>query len=137
MNKKTEALLRMKMLDLSENVIKDFEEEGRVYYSERINPTFDGILYWLDNKETWQKFVSDFEKEYNALVYHAQLSHLVFGDCLSLLFVSNYPEEWDVDKKDLENSLPFVYVWNMTDTELSEFGTIGLKPKNGGVTRIA
>lgn len=137
MNKKTEALLRMKMLGLSENVIKDFEEEGRVYYSERINPTFDGILYWLDNKETWQKFVSDFEKEYNALVYHAQLSHLVFGDCLSLLFVSNYPEEWDVDKKDLENSLPFVYVWNMTDTELSEFGTIGLKPKNGGVTRIA
>ena len=133
---KKEALKRMKALALSKNVIEDFKNNDTVYYSERQNNVFDGILYWVDNDKRYTEEIKKFEAEHDHLVYHAQLTHTQFGDLLSLLFVSTAPDDWEGDLDEIKNDKQtFAYVINMDDPYASEFGTIGIKAKNGGVSR--
>lgn len=134
---KAEALQRMKMLQLMPQVIKDFEKNNKVYYSERQNRIFNAILYWLDNEKEYVDLVNKFEKEHNCLVYHCQLTHMEFEDSLSLLYVSDSEEEWEQDKKDLREGYAFVYAASLDCDSDSEFGTIGIKPSQGGVLRTA
>ena len=56
---KQEAIARLKMLKVMPNVVKDFEKNGRVYYSERQNKFFNAILYWLDNNEKYVEIVKE------------------------------------------------------------------------------
>lgn len=132
---KTEALERMKTLKIMGNVCNDFRQSGRVYYSERQNAIFDGVLYWLDNEEEYIKIKNDFEKEYGALVYHAQLTHTNLGDLLAFLYVSKTKREWKDDNALLKQGEAYAYVYNLSDPYSSEIGLIGVAPKNGGVTR--
>ena len=130
--KKLEAIKRMKMMQLLPNIIEEFEKENVIHYSE-----WRGILYWLSNKPKWLEYIQKFEEKYNALVYHAEFSQTEFGDCLSLLYVSDYKDEWRMDVAALKQRYPVVYVWNIDDDIYSEFGTISLVPMNGGVKRTA
>lgn len=132
---KAEALKRMRMLNLMPNVIKDFEKKNKVYYSERQNAFFNAILYWVDNEKEYVDLVGKFEKEHNCLVYHCQLTHMEFGDLLSLLYVSENEEEWEQDTNDIREGYAFAYVANLDCDSDSEFGTIGIKPSQGGVLR--
>ena len=134
---KAEALHRMRMLQLMPNVIKDFEKKNKVYYSERQNNIFNAILYWVDNEKKYVDLVNEFEKKHNALVYHCQLTHMEFGDCLSLLYVSQNEEEWEQDTNDIREGYSFAYVANLDYPHDNEFGTIGIKPSQGGVLRTA
>ena len=129
-----EALKRMAILKLLPNVIEDFKN-GVVYYSERQNALFDGVLYWVSNNEEYEKILADFEKKHEALVYHAQLLHTSFGDMLTLLYVSKDPNEWQQDQEDLKDGVLFAYVANLDGGDYSEFGSVGIVPKNGGVSR--
>lgn len=134
---KEEALKRMRMLHLLPNVIKDFEKKNKVYYSERQNKIFNAILYWVDNEKKYVDVVNEFEKKHNCLVYHCQLTHMEFGDCLSLLYVSEDENEWSQDIKDIREGYAFAYVANLDEPSYSEFGTIGIRPSQGGVLRTA
>jgi len=127
---KAEAIKRMKIMKLLPNIIDEFEKDEVVHYSENI-----GILYWISNEPEWDEYIREFEIKRNALVYHAELSYLEFGTCLSLFYVSSYKEEWARDKKDLENGYACCYVWNIDDDMCSEFGSITFRPMNGGVKR--
>lgn len=132
---KQECIARMEMLHIMPKVIGDFKRSGKIYYSERQNSFFNATLYWLKNEPEYAKVVKDFEEEYGAMVYHAQLTHLTFGDCLSLLYVSKNEEEWEYDKNNLKENSAMAYVKNLTDDDCSEFGYIGIKSSLGGVTR--
>lgn len=134
--KKAEAIRRMKALKLSSNIIKEFEKDHILYYSEDLKGPFKGILYWVDNEPRFRQIINTFELEHNALVYHAHLAHTEFGDLLSLLFVSDYPEEWELDNADIQEGFPLAYVYNISE-EFGEFGSIQIKPVNGGITRLA
>ena len=125
---KQEALERMKLLNLSKNIIKEFDKEGIVNLSEN-----GGILYWLDSDQ--QAIVDEFEKEYDALVYHVIHDFTEFGELYSLLYVSKYEEEWEDDKDDIKNGIALVYVKNMDEDLFSEFGSIGIRSQFGGVVR--
>lgn len=136
---KQEALKRMKLLKLHSNVINEFKKEDVVYYSERQNAIFDGILYWVSNKPEYVEIIKEFETRHNALVYHAQFTRTTFGDCLTLLYVSQYDEEWEMDEHDLSQTEIMhtcAYVVNLDDHDCSEFGYVGLVRKNGGVSRV-
>lgn len=124
-----EALERMEMLHLNEDAIKDFKENGKVWKSE----TNMGILYWLNDEE--KQMVKEFEEETEGLVYH--LIHNRYeeiGDCYSIFYVSKYEEEWEMDRYDIAEYYPFVYVKNVDDWN-SEFGHIGIRPVNSGLVR--
>lgn len=131
------AIERMTILKLMPNVIKDFKK-GILYYSERQNEFFDGILYWVSNKPKFEQVIKDFEKDYGYLVYHAQLMHTYFGNLLTLLFVSGYENEWEEEKEGLKKgeARSCVITFDHEDSYLDrEFGSCGIKPKNGGVIR--
>ena len=129
-DKKAEAVKRMRLMKLMPNIIEEFEKESTVHYSE-----ICGILYWVSNNEGWTDYIGKFEAKWNALVYHAELSHMEFGDCLSLFYVSGHRDEWERDIADLKEGYALCYVWNIDDPDCSEFGGITFKPMNGGVKR--
>lgn len=125
---KAQAIERMKKLDIMEQPVKEFEEEGKLNLSEN-----GGLLYYLNEDE--QKMVDDFEKENNGLVYHVIKSRTTIGLMYALLYVSEYLEEWKMDMEDLGAGQALAYVVNMDMPDCSEFGTIGIKPSIGGLIR--
>ena len=129
---KAEAVKRMKMLKLDKSVIKEFLQDGTVFYSERQNSVFQAVLYYASNDEQLARKIKDFEEEYNALVYHVQLTHTVYGKMYSFLYVSKSQDEWELDIEDLKNNCCYAFVWN---NEIEEIGLIGVKSAMGGIVR--
>lgn len=125
---KEEALRRMKALDLHENAIKEFKEEGKLNKSESI-----GFLYYLNDEE--EEMIREWEKETGNLAYHARLDYTKFGTLMSIFYISKYEEEWEMDMDDLENNMALVYVMNLEDDMMSEFGSIVFKKNIGGLIR--
>lgn len=137
MDKKTEALRRMKELGLMNEVIEQFRKDNVVHYSERMNKQFPAVLYWLSNEEDYLNLVKKFEKENNALVYHCILTHTTFGDILDMLYVSNYEEEWKYEVENYDGKyLVFSNAHNLTDEYMSDMGTIAVRPAMGGLERV-
>ena len=120
----------MKLMDIIPDAIKQFEEENTVMVSE--NPF--GFLYWLNDDQ--KKLVSEFETEYNSLVYLTNLCNTEFGRLLSLFYVSDHKEEWEMDNTDIPDGYDLVYCINLDCPEYSEFGSIAFKSINGGIKRI-
>ena len=129
--KKNEAINRMQSLKMSRYCISAFRK-GKPWQSEN-----GGILYEIENDKELQEVVKKFEEDYNGLVYHIIFNRTEFGDCYSLLYVSNNPEEWQYDNEDLKDGYAYAYVWNKDDDNCSEFGTIGVQSFGGGIRRYA
>ncbi len=132
---KQEAIKRLKALEVMDDVLTAFVNDDIVYKSEYLNRVFPAVLYHLDTTE--QQIVSDFEKECEALVYHIQKVSADFGDLYSLFYVSSERSEWKADNDDLADGYAFVYVYNASYPELSEFGSISFEPAMGGVVRTS
>lgn len=129
LEKKLEAVKRLKMLELYPTVVKDFEKSGKIYLSES-----DGILFCLSEDE--KEMVKKWEQEQNSLVYHVVKTNTNFGLLYSLLYVSDTEDEWEMESDDVNELTPFVYVVNKTEPMFSEFGSITIMPKNGGLVRV-
>lgn len=127
--KKAEAIARMKLLGIFPETIKQFEKEGKVSFSEP--PLY--AFYWANEEQ--QKVIKEFEKEHNALVYMGIRSYTTYGICDSYFYVSDYEEEWELDKESLtnkENPNQVVYVYNNDDPWCSELGSIGFEKTPAG-----
>ena len=116
---RTEALKRMELLKLHENVIDDFKEISLLNQSE-----YGGILYWVEGE--MEKKIREWEEKTGNLVYHVIHDYTEFGELLSLLYVSQYEEEWEMERDDLVDGYPLAYVMNLTDDWCSEYGSIGI-----------
>ena len=119
--KKAEAILRMKKLKIFPETRKQFERDGLI--SESSGPV--GACYWLNDEQLAR--VREFEEENNALVYHVIHSYTNIGELENYLFVGDNPDEWGMDREDIENDSVFAYVFNKDVPDDSEFGTIGVK----------
>lgn len=132
--KKAEAINRMKELGLFTPCIKAFKR-GEVQLSE---PT-GGLYEFSSDKELTAK-VQEFEKENNALVYHVIHTPMMLDgeamDMYNFLYVSDYQEEWEMDQNDIKEGYALAYVWNKTIDYFSEFGSIAVKERFGGLVRI-
>ena len=126
---KLEAVKRLKMLELYPTVVKDFEKSRKIYLSES-----DGILFCLSEDE--KEMVKEWEQEQNSLVCHVIKTNTNFGLLYSLLYVSDTEDEWEMESDDVNELTPFVYVVNKTEPMFSEFGSITIMPKNGGLVRV-
>ena len=127
--KKEEAIQRMKALGVFPQSIKQFKG-GMVSYSE---PT--GANYWLDDEQ--KELVKEFEEKHNALVYFVIRSYTSFGKLDSILYVSDYQDEWEMDNEDIKDGYAMAYVHNYDDPYCSEFGSIGVQERFGGLVRTA
>lgn len=128
--KKEEAIKRLKEMEIVSEAIRQFEEDDLVNVSE--NPY--GALYWADDAQ--KKLIEEFEEEYDGLVYLANLCNTEFGKLLSLFYVSDYKEEWEMENEDIKDGYSCVYCINLDCPDFSEFGSIAFQPIFGGVKRI-
>lgn len=128
--KKEEAIKRMKELNIISDVIKQFSKDDIVMISE---PPLGG-LFWLNEEQ--KEMVRKFEEENDALVYMVIRSYTEFGTMDSLLYISDYDEEWEMDREDLQNNYIMTYTINHTHPEFSEFGSIVVKRIVGSLIRI-
>lgn len=129
--KKTEAIKRMRKLGLFKPCVDTFKHYDEVQVSE-----IDFMCSAMtSNKELTAK-VKEFENEYNALVYHVIRTSTQFGELYNFLYVSDYEEEWKMDNEDIKDNYTMSYVWNKTDKWCSEFGTIKVKQRCGGLVRV-
>ena len=134
---KNEALARMRILKIHEIAVNDLEK------NDMANVSFlgCGILYWPTDKQI--ELIKKFEDQYNGLVYHAISSTTEIGELLTLLYISQYESDWPTDREDLKNYDPrygysiMAYVYNLSNDIFSEFGSVCVKPKNGGLIRTA
>lgn len=122
-----EALKRMEQLQLMEQVVTEFKENGQLCKSK------GGILYLLSKEEG--EMIKKWEEEHHAVVYHVIIDRFDFGICYSLLYVSEYMDEWEMDKEWLAKGYPIVYVMNIDDDSCSEFGSIGIQCMFGAIVR--
>ena len=124
----TEAISRMEALHLHPNVIHDFK-------CGTINVSVDntGILMWANEDE--QQIIKDCEEKFGCVVYHVITCDTDFGRMFNMLFVSQYDEEWDIDREDLAEGMAIADVRNLSDDLLSDVGSIGIKNVIGGLVR--
>ena len=124
---KEEAVSRLKSLKVMPQIIKEFESESTVYSSE------SGYLYCLSKEQ--EEDVKAFEEEHGAVVYHVIRSFTCFGELLALLYVSKHQDEWQYDREDLKEGEAIAYVKNLDNELCSEFGSIGVEERFGGLVR--
>jgi len=124
--KKLEANKRLRLLNVHQNVVKEFMNEDKLNKS-------DGklaILYWLDEDE--ETMVKEFQENHGVLVYHVIKTYTIdMGIIYDLLYISEDIECWDIEKDDLKHG----YALSYTVSAFSESGIIKIKPINGGVIR--
>lgn len=72
--------------------------------------------------------IEKIEKEKSIEVYLVSTSRTEFGELVNLIYVSDYPEEWEDDRRDIEEYMPYAYVVNLTVPHFSEFGRIIVDP---------
>lgn len=124
---KAEALKRMKLLKLHQNVIDEFSRNKKLNKSEYPLAS----LYWLTNAE--KQLVDEFEKNNKGtLVYHLIKSNTKdLGIIYDLLYITEDREDWPIDREFLKDNL----VLSHTITNEEEDGRIKIKKKNGGLLR--
>lgn len=120
--KKAEAVKRMKMLGIFPETIKQFEKEDYISISE---PPV-GAFFWAEGEDLER--IRQFETEYNALVYVVVRSYMTFGKVDSYLYVSDYEEEWEMDRDGIKEKEVLAYVYNHDMPDCSEMGYIGIAP---------
>ena len=105
---KTEAIARMRLLDMSKETIERFEKFDGVSISEQPS----GIFRPTNHADIFR--IRQFEKSFDALVYAVIRTATTIGYLDSYLYVSKYQHEWEKDRLDLmspDNGL-FAYVYN-------------------------
>lgn len=127
--KKAEAIKRMKAMHIYADAIKQFKNDDVVMVSE---PPIGG-LYWLNDEE--KEMVHDFEQEHNVLVYLVVRAYTNLGKMDSLLYVSNYEDEWQMEMDDIADGYVMTYTINHDMPDCSEFGSIAYKSVGGGILR--
>ena len=130
--KKVEALNRMKKWGYWGRAKEAFRKSNKVFVNE---PPF-GAVY--DPEPYLAEDIKKFEDENNALVYMVVRAFTQFGVMDSFLYVSDYPEEWDMDNEDIGQGIAMTYTINRDMPDCSEFGSIGVRLGSGaGLIRVA
>ena len=130
--KKIEAIKRMKELGYWGQAREAFRKRNAVFVNE---PPF-GAVY--DPEPELAESIRKFENENNALVYMVVRAFTSFGKMDSYLYVSDYPEEWEMDHEDIKDKIVMTYTVNYDMPDCSEFGSIGFRLGSGaGLVRVA
>ena len=130
--KKDKAIELMKRLDIFKPFIDDFKDRDLVCYFERY------IGYWVYQEPEIEKKMKQIERRYKCKVYAITHEISNIGELWNFLIVTNYPEEWDdlIYKQSSNEFIAFAYVWNKSDEDCSELGSIMIRSSVGGIRRI-
>lgn len=96
------------------------------------------VGFWAYQYPELDKKIKEIEEHFGGIVYAVTHEFAEFGELYDLHWVSKYKADWQYDVEEVSKDTynVFAYVWNKTDDDLSEFGTIGVRSVYGGITRI-
>lgn len=123
--KDQEAVSRMRLLNIFDETIRQYAEEGFVSRSE---PPF-GMLYWVQGEELDK--LKSWEAKNDARVYLVIRSNTQFGIVDSYLFVSKYKQEWESERELLKVGQALACTVIPDDPFEPEIGLIGIAPTIG------
>ena len=130
--RKEQAVKFLNMLDIYKPYIKGFQEKDQVCFFEE----YAG--FWADQEPELYNKMKEIEEKYNCTVYAITHEYLEFGECYDFLIITDYEEEWeDLVYKGVHDFIAYSYVWNKDDDYCSEFGSVGIRARGGGIMRIA
>lgn len=128
---KQEAISRMKMLGLNGRCIQAFKAKKQSVW---LSCGPFGGLYEADDK--LKNMIKNVENEHNIMVY-AVIENQIYGmKVYSMLCVTSYKEDWEMDREDIKDGYVFCYALNVDQPEFSEMGSIVVKSLNGGLKRV-
>lgn len=129
--KMAEAVSRMTQMGIYDRYIEEFQKTGTPQMCE------GSLGGWYDIPSEDLKQIRAFEDEFNFLVFAVIRSQYEdIGTIDSLLFISDYPEEWTYDQNMLHENAVYAYAWNRTYPYCSDMGSIGFKTlSSGGLIR--
>lgn len=105
-----------------------FSEKLYISVSEKLYTSDRYTIREVQKKETELiRAINEFEKKYNAYVYHIVYSDTNIGQLYTMLYVSSHEEEWESDRADIKEKQLYAYVWNKTDSCCSEIGLVGIE----------
>lgn len=137
-----EVVNRMNMLSIRPELIDIYVKDRKIgVTSHRDYGSIDIVpLSEINEKlsDSLAERIRWFEREFGGTVYHVILSgsndRFVFA---TFLYVSQWIEEWEEDRKELENDgYTVAYVMNLVDDICSEVGGVKIRPYGGGVVRV-
>ncbi len=110
-----------------DSVITMYESFGGYYITD------DGE----DGTELLQK-IKETEKEYDGMVYAVIHNYTEFGELYTMLWQTAYKsdDKWAVTSGGGYN-VCYAYVWNKTNEMFSEFGSVGIIERFGGLLRVS
>lgn len=118
---KAEALQRMNMLGLPQIVCGAYNGFNLITMSEP-----DGTSQIISD-DGLKAVIKDIEQSDDIHVYYVIHSYESFGEMYTMLYVSEYEEEWYMDIDDIKNGRSCCYCLNITDLECSEYGLCGIE----------
>lgn len=131
---KQEAIKRLKLLQVPDDIVQDFAEEDRIVICTAPLGVYRNIIA----EEIRQ--INHFEINYNTYVYLGIQTILDEENVLNnWFFVSDYKKEWPQEAHDLSTNATYAYVYNMAVPEYSEIGLVGFKHggfKGTGLVRV-
>lgn len=115
-----EAITRMTLLGLDDKIIEDFKNNA-IYIQE------NSSLRLPTPKE--RKLIDELsDRESIGIIYYVIHQYTNIGELYSLLFVSNFEEDWKLERRDCEMKEDISsYCYNITYPECSEMGYIGIE----------
>lgn len=119
---------------LHPDVAVAFEEDGTLYYSERIGGM--GVLCWISNKPEYKRAVKDFEKKTGGKVYHCVITHTEFGEMFDMMYVPKKESQKEGDFEALrDHGEAFVATLDEQMPSGYELGYAGYTGRGGGLVR--
>ena len=129
--RKEKAIELMHTFDIYKPYIKGFQDNDMVCFFEQ----FGG--FWVYQEPEIEKKMKEIEKRYNCTVYAITHEFTEVGEIYNFLMVTPYKEEWDDLVINYQGDYVAVaYVWNKTDDDFSELGSIYLRSFGGGIKRV-
>ena len=120
-----EAVLRMDLMGIHEDVIIMFQKSGDVTLSS------GGKYYPLDDQ--LKEDIRRFEQEHESTVFLVVRMNTIYGQLDSLLFVGKYDDAWEMSREDVEDGYAMSYTINRDYPECSEMGSIAFRVTPEGV----
>lgn len=125
---KQEAIKRMKMLKINDDVVTIYNSSNKLLCSNY------GFITEVPFNILQQ--IKDWEKRYGNLAYHVIYSKLFGYEIYNALSVSNYKEDWIYERGIINDGWAMAYTVNVTKPDYSESGSIKLYNFQGILERI-
>jgi len=125
---KAEAVLRLRLMGIREDVRRKFEEENVVMFCNN--------EHYFPVKPEMAEEIREFEQKYGGVVFLVVRMFTVLGDLDALLFVGKYEEEWEIDQDNIKGGYAMSYTINRDLPDCSEMGSIFFRvTKDGAIVR--